>query len=259
VYWYRLSKLKRGVAALVFGMLLSPPVFAQASKDQRVSGNTFLSPALQSLQDDAARSPITLWLERGQSVWQTQCTGCHGEMSQLKKAAASFPKLTPDSRSTSGKTLRNLEDQILHCAQRTPSKETLTIESEPILALSAALHQAAKGEPIQVAPVQPQLANGERQYTTRMGRINLACTHCHDEKVGANMRSEVISQAQPTGFPIFRQSWQTLGSIDRRLRACYSGVQAPIPAIGSAELRDLELFLKVRAQGMAIDGPSLRR
>ncbi len=227
---------------------------AQASKDTRVSGSTFLSPALQALQADTARSPITLWQERGQGLWQAQCARCHGDISRMKSAAATFPKLAPD-----GKTLRNLEDQIVHCSQRQSSIEGLSNESEPILALSAALHQAAKGEPIQTAPVQPHLGNGEKLYTTRMGRINLACTHCHDEKVGANMRSEVISQAQPTGFPIFRQSWQTLGSIDRRLRACYSGVQAPMPAIGSAELRDLELFLKVRARGMPIDGASLRR
>lgn len=73
------------------------------------------------------------------------------------------------------------------------------------------------------------------------------------------MRAEVISQAQPTGFPIYRMSWQSLGSLERRLRACYSGVQAPIPAEGSPELRVLELFLKVRANGMTIDGPSIRR
>jgi sulfur-oxidizing protein SoxA len=43
------------------------------------------------------------------------------------------------------------------------------------------------------------------------------------------------------------------------LRACYSGVQAQIPAPGSAELRQLELYLKVRANGMPMDGPSIRR
>ena len=83
--------------------------------------------------------------------------------------------------------------------------------------------------------------------------------HCHDLKVGAQMRADTISQGHPTGFPIYRMLWQTLGSLDRRLRACYSGVQAPLPNAGSAELRDLELFLKVRANGMVLDGPSIRR
>jgi sulfur-oxidizing protein SoxA len=92
-----------------------------------------------------------------------------------------------------------------------------------------------------------------------MGRLNLACVHCHDDKVGANLRSEVISPGHPTGFPIYRLNWQNMGSIDRRLRACYSGVQANLPAPGSINLRQLELFMKVRANGMALDGPSIRR
>jgi L-cysteine S-thiosulfotransferase len=83
--------------------------------------------------------------------------------------------------------------------------------------------------------------------------------HCHDQKVGAQMRADVISQGHTTGFPIYRMSWQTLGSTERRLRACYSGVQAPLPPPGSANLRDLELFMKVRANGMVLDGPSIRR
>ena len=89
--------------------------------------------------------------------------------------------------------------------------------------------------------------------------MNLACVHCHDAKVGANLRAEVISPAHPSGFPIYRMSWQGLGSIDRRLRACYSGVQASVPSAGSVELRQLELFLKTRAEGMVLDGPSIRR
>jgi len=73
------------------------------------------------------------------------------------------------------------------------------------------------------------------------------------------MRADVISPANPTGFPIFRMSWQRLGSVERRLRACYSGVQAELPAPGDPVLRELELYLKVRAKGMPLDGPSIRR
>jgi L-cysteine S-thiosulfotransferase len=254
------------------GLCAAPAVASDAANpaDPRRSGNHFLSPQLQALQADLARSPITLWVEQGHSRWQAQCSGCHGEMASLKTAVASFPKLAPD-----GTTLLNLEDQIAVCSHRKQPINTasrpiavsasasaataLTPESEPLLALSAALRRAAKGEPLQARAVQPYFERGEKLYTTRMGRINLACAHCHDDKVGASMRNEVISQAQPTGFPIFRQSWQTLGSIERRLRACYSGVQAPVPELGSAQLRDLELFLTVRAKGMPLDGPSVRR
>ena len=242
---------------------------ASSWADTRTSGHVYLSPQLQALQADAQRNPVGLWLERGQGLWQAQCMACHGAMDRLKGSVASFPRLNMD-----GKTLVNLEDQILRCQQRgaaaSPASGASALESDSVLSLSAALHQAAKGERIQVAPSptatpehtalwQARLSSGERLYQTRMGRMNLACMHCHDGKVGAQMRVDTISQAHPTGFPIYRMAWQTLGSLDRRLRACYSGVQAPIPIAGSAELRDLELYLKVRANGMLLDGPSIRR
>jgi len=237
--------------------------------DTRTSGHVYLSPQLQALQDDPQRNPVALWQERGQGLWQAQCASCHGAMDSVKRSVASFPRLSAD-----GKSLVNLEDQIVRCQQRgaaaSQASESSALESDSVLSLSAAMHQAAKGERIQVASSssaspehttqwQARLSSGERLYQTRMGRINLACMHCHDGKVGAQMRADTISQAHPTGFPIYRMAWQTLGSLDRRLRACYSGVQAPIPPAGSADLRDLELFLKVRANGMVMDGPSIRR
>ena len=240
---------------------------AQTTQDKRTSGSVYLSKQMQELQNDATRNPISLWQERGQSLWQGQCKSCHGEINTLKRSATTFPRLAQN-----GKSLINLEDQIVHCQSRqTPTVNT--IESEEVLSLSTALHQAAKNEPIAVvAPTitptgaslasdqwQTRLKSGETLYQTRMGRMNLACMHCHDQKVGAQMRADTISQGHPTGFPIYRMSWQTMGTIDRRLRACYSGVQAAIPPAGSADLRDLELYLKVRANGMALDGASIRR
>ena len=73
------------------------------------------------------------------------------------------------------------------------------------------------------------------------------------------MRADVVSPGHPTGFPIYRMSWQKPGTLDRRLRACFSGVQATIPPAGAPELRALELYLKVRAAGKPLDGPSIRR
>jgi L-cysteine S-thiosulfotransferase len=261
-----------------------PPTATQP--DARTSGSVFLSPQLQALQKDSNGNPISLWIDRGHSLWQSQCQSCHAGIDTLKRSVASFPRLA-----AGGGALRNLEDQIAICQQRTSSAakssspvnaaatngaasaENLTKAAAPlandheeILALSAALHQAAQGERIHVAASsgqdaqwQARLQSGQQLYQTRMGRINLACMHCHDQKVGAQMRADVISQGHTTGFPIYRMSWQTLGSTERRLRACYSGVQAPLPPPGSAELRDLELLMKVRANGMVLDGPSIRR
>jgi len=68
----------------------------------------------------------------------------------------------------------------------------------------------------------------------------------------------VIPQAHPTGYPIYRLEWQALGSLQRRLRACISGVRAEPYDYEAGELVDLELFLMWRARGMTIETPAVR-
>lgn len=231
----------------------------------QLSGNAFLSPSLKNMQSDASLNPVSLWLDQGRSLWggvadPNSCFQCHGAPQTLKSAATQHPKWSPRLN-----RLVNLEDQIIACSARTP-RPFSGLENPEVLALSALLHSSSQGLPFQVsAPIQhaaqwqAELSAGAQLFTTRMGRMNLACTHCHDVNIGKQMRADVISPAHPTGFPIFKMSWQSMGSIDRRLRACFSGVQAEVPAPGSIELRRLELFLKSRSQGLPIDGPSLRR
>ncbi len=260
----------------MFGLCvwLSTAVLAQtpagiSAAQARHSGSQYLSPQLLALQNDPARNPLSLFLERGQSLWSAQCSACHGDIASLTSSAAVFPRL-----GQGGLGLVNLEDQIAICQKRGATHDALgqskasAVQEEDIVAISAVLHQTAKGQIIRTEAPQAQadkaqwqlhLDQGQKLYTSRMGRMNLACMHCHDQKVGAQMRADTISQGHPTGFPIYRMSWQTAGTVDRRLRACYSGVQAPVPTTGSIELRQLELYLKVRANGMALDGPSIRR
>ncbi len=233
--------------------------------DAQRSGNAFLPPRLKTLQNDPGSNPVSLWLDRGALAWSDSSTGpscasCHGKVNSLREAVVQHPRLSAD-----GTKLVNLEDQILTCRSQA-GKKSDSLESEEVLALSALLHQTAKGLAWQLqAPVsqqvqwQARLERGTALYAQRMGRMNLACVHCHDQNIGKQMRADVISPAHPTGFPIYRMSWQGMGSIDRRLRACYSGVQAQLPPPADPALRDLELFLKVRASGMTLDGPSLRR
>ena len=262
-------------AVLLAGMALAaPPAAAQPGvwpDNTRLSGNAFLPPGLLKLQDETATSPVTLWLDRGKALWSDRstgqsCEGCHGAAESLKNSAPTFPRLAAD-----GQRLINLEDQILACSARTVStgrtgSSTARAQDDDVLSLSAVLHSVAKGQPIDVqAPAanvaqwQAHLGQGAQLYSRRIGRMNLACVHCHEQNVGRQMRADVVSPGHPTGFPIYRMSWQRMGSVERRLRACYSGVQAVLPPPGAAELRDLELYLKVRANGLPVDGPSIRR
>lgn len=249
------------LTALLCGTALAAPW----PDSTRLSGNAFLPLGLLQLQADASNSPITLWLDKGRALWTDSSTGpscqsCHGPVESLQQSAPSFPRLVAN-----GQSLINLEDQIVSCSART-GRLNAKAEDDEVLALSAVLNEVARGQPMnvhappgQVAPWQARLTHGAQLFATRRGRINLACVHCHEQNVGRQMRADVISPGNPIGFPIYRMSWQRLGSLERRLRACYSGVQAVLPEVGSPDLRDLELYLKVRAKGMPLDGPSIRR
>ena len=250
------------VSLTAYGPVHSQPLLGVNAQQ---SGNLFLSSELKKIQQETDTSPLSIWIDRGNALWQDKssgnsCEGCHGAVENLKMAAATHPKLSPD-----GSRLENLEDRIAFYLTLSRGK-SYSVESDEVLALSAAIHAAANGVPIQIEqdPFYPDkwdnfLAKGAALYTTRQGRMNLSCTNCHDQNIGKHLRSEVISPGNPTSFPIYRMTWQKLGSIERRLRACYFGIQAKVPDMGSQELRALELFLMNRAQGLPIDGPSLRR
>ena len=45
-------------------------------------------------------------------------------------------------------------------------------------------------------------------------------------QAGRRLGGSPIPQAHPTGYPIYRLEWQGLGSLQRRLRDCMTGVRA---------------------------------
>jgi sulfur-oxidizing protein SoxA len=85
-----------------------------------------------------------------------------------------------------------------------------------------------------------------------------SCAQCHDANSGRQLAGNVIPQAHPTGYPLYRLEWQSLGSLQRRLRNCLTGIRAEAYELGAPELVDLELFLMWRARGMPVEAPGVR-
>jgi sulfur-oxidizing protein SoxA len=120
----------------------------------------------------------------------------------------------------------------------------------------------SRGMPAEVSidgPARATWEAGRALYFTRIGQLNLACTHCHDASWGKTLLAETISQGQPTGWPAYRLEWQHPGSLQRRLRACFYGVRAEMPAYDAPDLVALELYLAWRAQGLPLEAPGVRR
>ena len=106
--------------------------------------------------------------------------------------------------------------------------------------------------------LEPFVAKGRELFMQRQGQLNLACANCHDDNWDKHLAGSAITQAQPTGYPLYRLEWQSLGSLQRRLRNCMIGIRAQAYDYGAPELVELELYLMSRARGMPIETPAVR-
>ena len=130
-----------------------------------------------------------------------------------------------------------------------------------MLALSAYVGLQSRGLPVtpdEDARLAPARARGAALYERRQGQLDLSCAICHDANAGGRLGGTAIPQAHPTGYPLYRLEWQGLGSLQRRLRNCMTGVRAEPYALGAPEWVELELFLMQRAAGMPVETPAVR-
>ena len=223
-----------------------------------------MSRETRAMQDDDTANPGFLWVLEGETLWSRKtgaagraCAGCHGDArASMKGVAARHPAFD----ASLGRPV-DLEQRINRCRVDRQEAPPLAWESRELLALSAYVARQSRGMPIDVsidAQSQPFLDSGRALWERRQGQLNLSCGQCHDAYPGRQLAGNVIPQAHPTGYPLYRLEWQSLGSLQRRLRNCLVGIRAEPYDYGSPELVDLELFLMWRARGMAMDAPAVR-
>lgn len=237
---------------------------ATGTPDPIVSGSTFLTPETQALQADDFANPGFLWVDRGRDLFQAaqatipSCASCHGDDGEgLMGVAATYPAWDAQS----GRVL-NLEGRINTCRERHQSQAPLDYESEDLLALTAYVAHLSNGLAVSVTltpELQPAHDAGEAYFFTRRGQFNLSCAQCHNDNWGKQLRGDRISQGHGNGFPAYRLEWQSLGSLHRRLQDCDTGVRAEPMALGSDTYTALEVYLAVRASGLDVEAPGVRR
>lgn len=248
----------RSVAALGLAGAVASASLAQQPSPPK-SGVEFQSADIQKLQADDFGNPGLLWVARGEALFaEMGCASCH-QGDAMKGVAARHPRFDP----ALGRVV-NLEGRINACVIRKPGAAPLAWESQELLALTAYIARQSHGMSLQAAPVaepamRSVLARGREIYFERQGQLNLACTQCHDGAWGRTLLAEKISQGQPADWPAYRLEWQTLGSLQRRLRACYYGVRAALPDFGSPDLLALEVYLAQRGAGAALSPPGVRK
>jgi sulfur-oxidizing protein SoxA len=237
---------------------------AEIPPDERRSGTAFMSRETQAMQEDDRANPGMLTVLDGEALWkeqagadQTSCAGCHGDAAtSMKGVAARYPAFD----AARGRPI-DLEQRINLCRTDRQHATPLGWESRELLALAAYVARQSRGVAITAGTDEasrPFVEAGRALFNRRQGQLDLSCAQCHDDNWGKRLAGSVIPQAHPTGYPEYRLEWQSIGSLQRRLRGCIVGTRAEAFAYGAPEQVDLELYLMWRARGMPMETPAVR-
>ena len=236
----------------------------EISGEQRRSGYSFMGPDTRAMQDDDTSNPAMLFVLDGEALWNKRtgsaekaCADCHGDAREsMKGIAARYPAFDK----TLGRPV-TIEQRINLERARRQDAPPLAYESRDLLALSAFVANQSRGMPVVAGDdpeLKPFLDVGRDLFMQRQGQLNLACSNCHEDNWDRRLAGSPVTQAHPTGYPIYRLEWQSLGSLERRLRSCITGVRAQAFDYGAPELVELELYLMSRARGMKLETPAVR-
>jgi L-cysteine S-thiosulfotransferase len=252
------------IAAAALLIAASAGLAGEIPQAERRSGFSFMGPDSQAMQNDDTANPGMLWVLDGEALWNRKagaagkaCADCHGEArSSMKGVAARYPAFDNALAHPV-----DLEQRINNCRSKHQQATPLAYETRELLALTAFVSRQSRGTPImsEADPqLQPFIAGGRALFTQRQGQLNLACANCHDDNWDKHLAGSAVTQGHPTGYPLYRLEWQSLGSLQRRLRACITGIRAQPYAYGAPELVNLELYLMWRARGMPVETPAVR-
>jgi sulfur-oxidizing protein SoxA len=256
---------QRFACAALLALVAGPVdcVAAEIPMSERRSGTELLSRENRAMQDDDTANPATFWVLDGEALWKQKagsankaCADCHGEApASMKGVAARYPAFDAARQRPI-----NLEQRINICRTDQQKATALAYESKDLLALTAYVARQSRGMPIRISAERliEFLDAGRSLFHRRQGQLNLSCSQCHDDNWGKSLAGNTIPQGHPTGYPLYRLEWQTLGSLQRRLRNCLIGMRAEAFEYGAPEYVILELYLMWRARGMAVETPAVR-
>jgi sulfur-oxidizing protein SoxA len=256
-------RLAIGVLLLLMSHIVSAPG-TEIPPEQRRSGTTFMAPETQAMQGDDTANPGMLWVLEGETLWkqkagaaQRACADCHGDAgTNMRGVAARYPAFDEKLERPV-----DMEQRINLCRERHQQAPPFADESRELNALAAFVGQQSRGLPIESGSdprLAPFVAKGKETFQRRQGQLNLACANCHDDNWDRRLAGSAITQAHPTGYPIYRLEWQGVGSLKRRLRSCMTGVRAQPFGADDPDMIELELYLMSRARGMLLESPAVR-
>jgi L-cysteine S-thiosulfotransferase len=250
-----MTHLKRAFSAALF-LSINWSLSLFSVQAGPISGYAQMGEALRLMQDRDAENPAFLSIAQAKLIWQRDCQQCHAAPEHsMRGVAARFPKFS----SALQMPLR-LGEQINLCKSRLHQKP-LPEEHAELLALSAFIGLQSRGmplEPDQHAVSKQWRAQGAQWFEKRLGQLNLSCAQCHDERAGLKLGGTAIPEGHANGYPLYRLEWQALGSLQRRIKNCLTGVRAEHFAPDAQAWTAIELHLAQRALGLTVETPAVR-
>jgi sulfur-oxidizing protein SoxA len=243
--------------ALAVGLAVLP-----AAAQEKRSGYDDAGPQVRAMQDDDMANPAFLWVQQGAALWERReagarsCADCHGAVEGMRGVAARHPAYD----AARGRVV-TLEQRVNLCRTERQGAAALAPESDALLGVTALVGLQSRGLPVEVdvsGAAGEAASRGEAFFHLRQGQLNLSCAQCHDHLAGQSLAGSRIPQGHANSYPIYRLEWQGMGSLQRRIRNCLTGVRAEPYPYGAPELVALELYLAVRARGLPMESPAVR-
>ncbi len=249
----------RSLRLLLFCFLFANTAWAnkQALSDSKQRGGFhYISDELKALQNSPSDNPALLWVKAGEQQFKQQCINCHTPTS-MNSVAALYPQW-----SQSSKRVINLAGRINQCRTDHLKLQPLPRENQQLLQLEAFIAMQAKGAVVTAGTSNDATKTlrtlGEKIWAQPLGQLGISCAQCHDDRAGKKLAASIIPEGHANAYPVYRLQWQSIGSLDRRIRGCQTGVRATPFEYSSEELLALEMYLKERAVGLVHEGVGVR-
>jgi len=242
-----------------------PPAEAGNPLPFLVPGEEFLRPSLRAMQADDFDNPAFPLVEAAEASWSTPaapggkcCRDCHGaeDKNLLKRAAASYPKYAPDL-----KEVITLQTRINNCRKNYLGEPALAGSDSRMIGMTAYLRWLARGSPSTVDVTGPNaevFERGRKLYQTKLGRFQISCAQCHNEKFGQKFGADTISQGHPLAYPAYKSSESRVISLHERFRMCNKFARDEGQPDDAPDYVALELYLGWRSKNLPITAPGVR-
>ncbi|SFM44403.1 sulfur oxidation c-type cytochrome SoxA [Shimia aestuarii] len=239
------------------------PAHLSDAMDEVMSGWHFRSDETQTMQADDFDNPGMVFVENAMAAWETpegsegkSCASCHGAPEDMAGVKPTYPKWNDGAE-----TVYTLQMAMNDCRTKRMGAEAWGYDKGPAIEMVALMSSVSRGMPMNVAidgPAQATWELGKELYYTRTGQLDLSCANCHEDNYGNMIRADHLSQGQVNGFPAYRLKNAKLNGVHSRFKGCVRDTRAETYKPGSAEFIALELYVSSRANGLSVEGPSVR-